>query len=410
MNRKIRTIAAHEYWNNVKRKEFILMTLGLPLLILVLGGVSLLGTTAALGAFAPAKEKVVGFVDPSSTLDLTKVSKEDLRGYRLRRFGDEAAGKQAVESGKVTALAVLAPDYLKTGSVRMFRKGGSIFSDKDKIPVQDILMRILLADSGGDAKLNRRAMRPVEGGLQVFVLEKGKGFVPLNLGKEAARFAVPYAFSIFLTTAIFISANYLLRGISDEKENRVIEVILASVTAGDLLRGKLIGLAGVGLTQVFAWVAMAAVPSMFFFAAYVKLSFVALAFIIVFFALGFGLYATLMAGIGALGTSYRESQQMAGAVSFLAMAPMFVLPALLEYPNGGLARTFSFIPFTAPITMILRLASAEPPIIDAVIAAISLIVGTWLLLKLSTKLFRFGLLIYGKRPTFRETVRWLRAA
>jgi ABC-2 type transport system permease protein len=409
MNRKVRTIAAHEYLSNVRRKEFILMTLGLPLFILVLGAISALGTTAALGVFGPQKEKIVGIVDPSNALDLSRIDPKEMRGYRLEKMADENAARARVLDGKIQSLAVLAPDYLESGKVRVYRKGGSIFSDKDRVPLDDILMRALLADVGGDKRRVERALEPTRGGAEVFVLEKDK-FVPLNLGKEAARFAVPYAFSIFLTTAIFISANYLLRGISDEKENRVIEVILSSVTAGELLRGKLIGLAGVGLTQVLVWVSMAAVPAMFFFAAYVKLSLFSLAMIVVFFGLGFGLYATLMAGIGALGTSYRESQQMAGIVSFAAMAPLFVLPALLEYPNGTLARVFSFIPFTAPITMILRLAASDPPLIDVVVAALSLVLGTWLLLNLSTKLFRFGLLIYGKRPSFKETVRWLRAA
>jgi ABC-2 type transport system permease protein len=409
MKRMVRTIAFHEYWTNVRRKEFILMTLGLPVLMLVLGGVSALGTTAALGVFAPQKEKVIGLVDPSGAIDPSRLDPSEARGYRLVKQDDEQAAAEQVKKGAFQSLLVLSPDYMESGKVRLYRKGGSIFSDKDRVPVDDILMRALLAESAGDKSRIKRALDPTIGGAEVLILEKGK-FVPRNIGKEAARFAVPYAFAIFLTTAIFISANYLLRGISDEKENRVIEVILSSVTAGELLRGKLIGLAGVGLTQVLVWVSMAAVPATIYFAAYVKLSAVALAGIVLFFVLGFSLYATLMAGIGALGTSYRESQQMAGAVSILAMAPMFVLPALLEYPNGGLARTFSFIPFTAPITMILRLASGDTPLLDIAIAAASLILGTWLLLKLSTKLFRFGLLIYGKRPTFKETMRWLRAA
>jgi ABC-2 type transport system permease protein len=408
MNRKVRTIAAHEYLSNVRRKEFILMTLGLPILILVLGGVSALGTSAALGVFGPQKEKTLGIVDPSGALPAFRGNPSDVQGYRLQTYMDEQSAKSDVRSGRINALAVLSPRYLENGQVDLYRRGSSIFSDKDRVPLDQILMRVLLAEAGGDEKQVKRALDPTAD-RRVFVLEKGS-FVPLNIGKEAARFAVPYAFAIFLTTAIFISANYLLRGISDEKENRVIEVILSSVTAGELLRGKLIGLAGVGLTQVLVWVSMAAIPATFFFAQFVKLGALQLGGIVLFFILGFALYATLMAGIGALGTSYRESQQMAGAVSFLAMAPLFVLPALLEFPNGTLAKVFSYIPFTAPITMILRLAAGDTPLLDIAVAAASLILGTWLLLSLSTKLFRFGLLIYGKRPSLKETVRWLRAA
>jgi len=234
--------------------------------------------------------------------------------------------------------------------------------------------------------------------------------VPRNLGQEAARFVVPYAFTILLTTAIFIAANYLLRGIADEKENRVIEVILSSVTAEDLLLGKLIGLAGVGLTQVGVWIGMAAVPAMFLFAKIVHLSTLSLLEVLGFFALGFGLYATLMAGLGALGTSYRESQQMAGMVSMGAFFPFIVLPILLDAPNGGLARTFSLIPFTAPTTMVLRVTATEVSAPDVGLSAGVIVLTIWLMVKLSTKLFRFGLLIYGKRPGFGETIRWLRQA
>ncbi len=137
-------------------------------------------------------------------------------------------------------------------------------------------------------------------------------------------------------------------------------------------------------------------------------SFGTLGLVVLFFALGFGLYATLMAGLGSLGTSYRETQQISGMVSFLAFFPYLLITVLVEFPNGTLARILSFIPFTAPMTMVLRLTSTDVPILDTVISAVAIAGATWLTLKLSARLFRFGLLIYGKRPTFRETLRWLR--
>jgi ABC-2 type transport system permease protein len=410
MNRKIRTIALHEYLTNVKRKEFILMTLGLPIFMLIIGGVSAIGTTVALGSIKQVSRDV-GIVDHGRALTAKGLAAAEATGVRAIEYQSEEAAQADVRSGKLLELIVLEADYLDTGHVRDYRKGGGLFSEKDHAPVEDILTRALLTESGADKRIIKRAIDPTgEHGEKVFVLDRKQGFVPRNMGQEAAKFAVPYAFTILLTTSIFIAANYLLRGISDEKENRVIEVILSSVTAEELLLGKLIGLAGVGLTQVGAWVAMAALPAMLTFSAYVHLSVMQLVGVVLFFALGFGLYATLMAGIGALGTSYRESQQMSGAISILAFCPFFVLPVLLEMPNGTIARVFSFIPFTAPGTMVLRISATDVPMLDVVISAVSVIIAIWLLIKLSTKLFRFGLLIYGKRPTFGETVKWLRQA
>ena len=153
---------------------------------------------------------------------------------------------------------------------------------------------------------------------------------------------------------------------------------------------------------------MAVLPAAAVFSTVVHVSGATLAGLLLFFALGFGLYATLMAGIGALGTSYRETQQISGGVSILAIFPLLLITVILEFPNGAVARVLSFIPFTAPTAMVLRISSAEVPPLDIVLSAISIIIGIWLTLKLSSKLFRFGLLIYGKRPTMRETWRWLR--
>jgi len=215
---------------------------------------------------------------------------------------------------------------------------------------------------------------------------------------------------MMLIMAVFLSASYLLRSVADEKENRVIEVILSSVTARDLLTGKLIGLAGVGLTQVAVWVLMGAVPALLIFHRFVRIPAAALGMFAVYFTLGFALYATLMAGIGALGTSYRESQQIAGGVSFMAFSPFFVLMPILQSPNGVLAQVLSYIPFTAPLTLVLRTSVTDVPLVQSMAAILIMVVTIYFIHRLSVRLFRFGLLIYGKRPSFGETLRWLREA
>lgn len=408
MPSRILTIALHEYVTNVRRKEFILMTLGLPVLMFFLFGISAFGAGAVVSEMLRNRVEKVGFADGSGKLSLDSPDAQP-RNIVLLKYSDEETGKADVRSGAITALIVTHKDYMESGTVEVYRKGGGLFSRAETVPVGQILTRLVLANSGVDRRAINRAVNPTGRGASVYNWNtKTREFSRRTGAAEAARFLVPYIFTMLLFTSIFISANYLLRGIADEKENRVIEVILSSVRPDELLKGKLIGLAAVGLTQVGAWMLMSIVPATIAFSRVVHIPPATMGGVVLYFALGFGLYATLMAGIGSLGTSYRETQQISGGVSMLAIAPLLLMTVILEFPNGALARALSYIPFTAPTTMVLRITSTEVPLVDYALSSFSIIVGIWLVLKLSSKLFRFGLLIYGKRPTFGETMRWLR--
>ncbi len=404
---KVFCIASHEYLWNVKRKEFIMITIGMPVLMLFFGVVGGMGTRVAVSQMMRGGRSTVGIVDHSGQIKLRNLD-DKADSVKIFPVVDEDSGKEEVKAGKLAALIVVGEDYLEKGTVEVYKMGGGLFSKADTIPVGRILSRAMLSRSGADPKIANRIVEPTGNGATTYVVDKSGHFVTRSGAREAAKFVVPYLFSILLVTAIFISASYLLRGIADEKESRIIEVILSSVTPEELLKGKLIGLAAVGLTQVGLWMALAAVPAMFVFATIVKISALTLAGVVLFFALGFGLYATLMAGLGALGTSYRETQQISGVISLMAFFPLVLITVMIEMPNGALARALSFFPFTAPTAMILRLTSADVPVFDIVLSALSILAGIWLILKISARLFRFGLLIYGKRPTFAETMRWLR--
>ncbi|HSV72857.1 MAG TPA: ABC transporter permease [Chthonomonadales bacterium] len=401
-------IAWHEYHHTVRRKEFVLLTLGLPVLILVLGGVSAVGSIMAASALRTSQPRAVGVVDRSGAL---RFQPHGVQATPVRVYTDEEAGRLDVRRGVIAALVVVGPEYIATGDVSVYRKGGGILTAGEGPALGPLLTRAVLSARSTDERLVRRAVEPTgPRGARAYVIDRDGRFVPRSVAREAARFVVPYAFTILLTMSIFFSASYLLRGVAEEKENRVIEVVLSSVTASELLSGKLVGLGAVGLTQVGVWLAFGAAPALTRFGDVVTVTPAAVAWVALFFILGYALYATLMTGVGALGTNYRESQQITGAISFAAFIPFLFIPILVEFPNGALARTFSYIPFTAPTTMVLRLTAADVPPVDIALAALSLVAATWLFLRLAARLFRFGLLIYGKRPGWRETLRVLRQA
>jgi ABC-2 type transport system permease protein len=205
----------------------------------------------------------------------------------------------------------------------------------------------------------------------------------------------------------------MLHGIVEEKENRVMEVLLSSITHEELLRGKMIGLGGAGLTQMLVWALMGAAPLAFVLPRLptsfkVDPSLFPLALLL--FALGFMLYGSLIAGLGSLGSSWRESQQITTLVLLIPSIPLLLIPAILDSPHGGIARTLSWFPPTAPIALMLRAAVEKQPLWDTVLGIGLMIIGIWIVQKLSARIFRAGLLMYGKPPNLFEMARWLREA
>jgi len=226
----------------------------------------------------------------------------------------------------------------------------------------------------------------------------------------AFTFVVPYVLAIFLVMTIFISSGYLLQSVAEEKESRVIEIVISSVRPTELMTGKVAGLGLLGLTQVLIWV----ISSVGFSGGAVAFLAVAgaasiparvLILAVVYYVLGYTLYAILMAGVGALGATMQESQQLAGIFSFFATVPYMASGFLFANPNMAFARVLSFFPLTAPTMMMLRLPLTEVPWIDVAGSIVSLLLSIPAAMWVSTRLFRVGLLIYGKRPTVKEI--WL---
>lgn len=196
------------------------------------------------------------------------------------------------------------------------------------------------------------------------------------------------------------------------------EMVVSSVKPGELMLGKLVGLGAAGLLQMTVWVGAGAlllasgVLGISLAEKRLVVEPAAFAFCFVYFLLGYVLYGSLMLGFGALGTNLRESQQMAAVWSFLGASPVLVVLLMIEEPQGALARVFSYVPFTAPTTMMFRytLDPKGTPLLDIAGSIGVLLLSTVAALRLSARLYRAGLLLYGKRPGVREIWRWLVAA
>ncbi len=325
-------------------------------------------------------------------------------------YDSEEAAEMALKAEEISKAMVIEDDYLETGRVLVISMGSgfSAAAVSDSQTVRAFLVDHLLAKEQVDPALRARAADPAN--VESRVISTGgqtQGEGPWGF---AFTFIIPYLLAIFLVTTIFVSSGYLLQSVSEEKESRVIEIVVSSVRPMELMAGKVAGLGALGLTQVLVWMGSAAG---FSGGAVALLAVAGTGFIpirvltlgAVYYLLGYTLYAILMAGVGALGTTMRESQQLAGIFSFFAAVPYMISGFLFANPNMLVARILSFFPLTAPTMMMMRLPLAEVPWVDVAGSIVLLVLSIPAALWVGARLFRVGLLIYGKRPTLREI--WL---
>jgi len=393
-------VARHEFSVTVKRVWFVIATFVLPLFF---GGfivvMHILSQRAFNESVGVVRNKPVGFVDHWGGLS---------EKPGIVKFADETAARGALLAKSIGSYLVIPEDYLKTGEVRVLtqRRQTLMTTGEPPLPpaVRPWLMDAILKDVSPDRVA--RAKAPFIP--RMTNLDEAGNLSEEDPEETAKRAGSAYAFFLLTFMSIFTSSAYLLQGMAEEKENRVMEMVLSSISPNDLMLGKLIGLGAAGLLQMGVWTAISVMLPV---AAAVTFTIGPMAFVLcfIYFLLGYVLFGSLMLGFGALGTNLRESQQMASIWSFIGASPAMIVIALFEAPQGTVARVFSYIPFTAPTTMIFRyvIDPKGTPVYDIVASMLLLVGSTWFALRISARLYRAGLLLYGKRPGFREIWRWM---
>lgn len=222
-----------------------------------------------------------------------------------------------------------------------------------------------------------------------------------------------FIFMMLLYITILLYGVAVMRGVLQEKSSRVVEVLLSSMNAFQLMVGKLVGLAAVGLTQMAVWIIAASyvsshaaqwlhrdIPNI--------VSPTSLTFFAVFFFLGYALYATLFATVGAMCSSEQDAQQLQFLIILPLIVPILINMYIVQNPDSSVSIALSLIPFFAPMVMFLRIHILTPPA-GQIAASIGLLVLTiGLAVYLAAKIFRVGILMYGKRASLTEVWRWMR--
>lgn len=213
-------------------------------------------------------------------------------------------------------------------------------------------------------------------------------------------------FILLLMMMIIYSGQMLVRSLLEEKSNRLIEILVSSCTPNELLLGKILGLSFLGLAQIFVWVLMgiAAVGSTLVSYS----SFENLPIILFYFLLGYLFYTSLFVGIGSIVSTEQEAQQITSYLSIILVLPIIFLLSAMQNPDSTMVNVFTYVPFTLPSIMIMKANLLEISFLEHLIATIIMFVSTAIIVFLSGKIFRIGILSYGKMPSLKELKSWIK--
>ena len=390
----------------LRSRGYLIIALSVPAILLLLVAVVPLIRDIAEGE--EEEPKPIGIVNLSENLSLDTAGRPGVMELADRENGNEALADKVIKE-----LFVIPQDYLATGIVDWVHKGGGANPDGASSWTVTELLRIALAGEKLPPDVLRRALYGTE-----FQRERlGPDCLPLDQDEEAEIGAavLAFVFAGMVLFAVFVGAGGLVQSVAEEKENRMIEVLLTSVRPLSIMAAKVLalGLAGLVLIAIWTGSVLALVPRIFDTfpdAPVFQADPLLLIWVASFFLTGYFFAAVVLAGIGAATTGVKEANQAAALVIVPMMAPVYGLIIILSNPDGLLARTLSFIPFTAPVTMMLRLAAGEPNTLEVIGSLAVLVLTGVALLWVSARVFRAGLLMYGQRMGFRRILSALREA
>lgn len=323
---------------------------------------------------------------------------------------DEAIN--ALLEEEISEYFIIPPDYVESGTINRFTLERELEPPGNTIAAIRNFLQSNLLEGQTSEEIGNRVKFPMA--LYSTVLdETGQ---PTDEAGGFAVFILPYIFSLLLLMAIFTSSGYVLQGLGEEKENRIMEVLLSSVSPKQLITGKVLGLGAAGLLQMVFWLLsaralvelMPAGISNIIGSLEVTPLFIILS--LIYFVLGYLLFAILMAGFGSIGATAREGQQLAMVILMPAALPLYAIYFVIDNPQHIISQLLTYFPFTAPITAIMRLGIAEIPAWQLAISMTILVISIYFSLILVAKVFRTFLLMYGKTPKIKEIIRYLRQA
>jgi ABC-2 type transport system permease protein len=412
--KKALAVGRWEYIEKVKSKAFLISLFLTPM---IMTGMFVIPTL--LASRPDTESKIVGIIDPSEQVaaPLSRLLEQRFRlpngqpNYLLREIpvdGSNILAAKRLADSMITTEAmegclIIDRDYLNDSvfEYRSTNVGDIRLTEQLSETVREFVRKNRLSAKGLDPKFIQELTKPLT--LRTIKITKS--------GKEEESgftqiFFTGYIFMMMMFILVLTTGQILVRSMLEEKSNRVVEVLLSSCSANDLMFGKIIGLSALGLTQMLFWVAIGLVVSLKMGTVLLPLPLIILSLLYV--VLGYLLYAGIFVAMGAPVSTEQDAQQITTYLMLILFIPIFLAFSIAQTPNSTLIRVLSYIPLLTPSLMIMRISIQLPSPGELIATLIILAVSGIVMMRIAGKIFRTTILFTGKRPNMRELIQFIR--
>lgn len=432
---KISVIIAHEYRTRVRNKWFIIGTLLGPLLLSLFIVIPIVATFLA----GDGTEGKVAVLDRTGVLAPALIAK-DTSLYVSAGSQTVSQLNKAVQEEKIQAWIDIPASTMDSGSVTLFSRGGSgiAFEERIESDIEPLVVNERLRRNG----TNPDVIKLVEQGVRLQALKVTDKGVEQDASKASAAMGYGAGFVIYML--IFMYGGLVMRGVVEEKANRIVEVLASSARPYDIMMGKVVGIGLVGLTQMIAWIVLglgvtallgtlfasnvdpattaasieslqsmqgsmpqSQAPMMIGSVALPSISVWSILLFVFYFLSGYFLYSTLYAAVGSAVDQEADAGQLTLPITMPVILTMLLIGNVIASPNGTFAVVASLIPLFTPILMTVRVAATDVPLWQILLSMVlmlgSFVGAVWL----AARIYRIGILSYGKKPTFKDLASWI---
>lgn len=395
--RKTFLVMLNEISASLRRKTFVLFAFILPIVLGVIALIVILVRGDAMPAASPPTEAVAaearseGYVDAG---DLIRSLPDNIPTGWLTEYATESAAQTALEAGDITGYYVISPDYVETGDLTyVTREHNPVSEGVNTGGIEWILLVNML---GGDEQLAADVRQPLD------VQETSLAVAEQASAEDNWMVELfPTLMVLLLYMVILIPAGVLVNAVTDEKKNRVMEVLMTSVSIRQIITSKIVALGLLGLLQTAVWIGVMwgvitfggqslNIPAGFEIPTHL------IVWSLVYFLLGYAIYGAQMAGVGALAPDFKETRSAA----LIVMAPMIIgymfNIVVIDSPDGAIALAVSLFPLTSQVGMIARMSVTEVPLWQSVLAAVLQLLTAIFVVRLVARLFRAQFLLSGQ--------------
>jgi ABC-2 type transport system permease protein len=402
---KIWLIAKREYLYNFRRRSFLFTAFGVPLI--TIGAMALVFGLVDRTMGDVSSYKRVGVVDKGRVFVAADGTNLAPLPAPFEIVASEEESTAGIKDSTLDGLYVLPVDFLQTGKIDAYNRPNLALSegirDRFTAAVQQALVNRI-----ADKNIAARLQNPT-GNLSVYHVGSTQ---KLDEGALLASFFVPFILGMLIFISTTTTSQFLMSGLVEEKENRMMEMFVTSARPTEMLFGKIVGLGSLGITQLVIWgvigfISLSARSNVNIGQTLANLQLTPgyLLLLIAYFILGYLVYGSIMFGIGATVNAEQESRQIGGLVSMVAILPFIFSFSYFTNPDGPLPRIMSLVPLTAPVGMVLRMSWANVPPVDIVVSLGLLVLAVMFFVWLAARIFRSGMLNYGKRFSLRDMLR-----